>query len=371
MVENTDYIFKTKLEGYITQLSTDGNNTCGVNVNNDIFCKLNNSPNLPWRSINGKLKQISTYNGKLYGVNSNDDIYYADNLNNVVWKNIPGKAKQVSMYENKVCGVNVNNDIFCKNNLTESDWFSIAGKLNQVSFYKGILAGVNSNNDMFYTTDINKPNSLISLPLEGKFKQVDVNDFGFCGITPDNNLVCKSDLKEGGPMEKTLNTTNNNWKYVDSKNGIYGINSADEVYSTDSVNIPKFVSIKPISTIKGTIALRSRKTNKICAVEGDKIKCDRDSINQWEKFNIENLGDNYIAIRGGKDNKYCSDDVRIQCNRDSINQWEKFKIVPLENNHSALIGGRQGKYCTHHDDNTIACDGPAIKLWENFKLESI
>ena len=232
MAENTDYIFSTKINGNMKQLSTDRNNTCAVNANNDVFCKLNNPPNLPWRSINGKIKQISTYNGKLYGVNSDDQIFYADDLNNVIWQGMPGGLKQVSMYENKVCGVSSSDDVFCRNNLTDTDWFSLPGKLKQVSFYKGILAGVNSNNDMYYTTDINKPNSWINMSAEGKFIQVDVNDNGFCGITPDNNLICKNDETIGGPMVKKIGTADNNWKYVDSKNGAYGITNDNNIYFT-------------------------------------------------------------------------------------------------------------------------------------------
>ena len=228
----TNFKFTKKIDGGIKQLSTHNNNTCGVNHENVIFCIINNDPNAKWRSVNGRIKHISTYNGKLYGTSDSDEIFYANDLNNVVWQTIPGRLKQVSMYENKVCGVSSSDDVFCRNNLTDTDWFSLPGKLKQVSFYKGILAGVNSNNDMYYTTDINKPNSWINMSAEGKFIQVDVNDNGFCGITPDNNLICKNDETIGGPMVKKIGTADNNWKYVDSKNGAYGITNDNNIYFT-------------------------------------------------------------------------------------------------------------------------------------------
>ena len=236
---NKNFEFKTNIPGKLKQISTDKNNTCGVNSADEIFCKLNDKP-VYWQGIDGALKHISVYNGKLYGVNAEDQIFYAD-LDNIKlnptyaqngklkvnWNGIDGRLKQISMYENTVCGVTENNDIYCKNNLNDKNWFNLPGKLKHVSLFKKQLFGVNATNDMFYTNDINIPNTWIPMKKEGKFKQVDFNDIGYCGITEDNNIMCER--RDSG---NKITTSDKNWKYVDSKNGIYGINQNDEIYFT-------------------------------------------------------------------------------------------------------------------------------------------
>jgi hypothetical protein len=49
-------------------------------------------------------------------------------------------------------------------------------------------------------------------------------------------------------------------------------------------------------------------------------------VAEWEKFKGTITGD-VLTLRGGRDNKYCSDDRNmVVCNRDAVGQWEKFKI---------------------------------------------
>jgi hypothetical protein len=58
------------------------------------------------------------------------------------------------------------------------------------------------------------------------------------------------------------------------------------------------------------------------------IVCDRDKLDAWEKFTREDLNDGYVALKGGKQNKYCTDEgVTITCNANTIGKYEKFKLV--------------------------------------------
>ena len=79
-----------------------------------------------------------------------------------------------------------------------------------------------------YINNINTPSPFIRMSEDGKFKQIDVSEFGYCGITENNNIMCK----DAESKRKLATNDNQKWKYVDSKNGLYGINKNDEIYFT-------------------------------------------------------------------------------------------------------------------------------------------
>ena len=64
----------------------------------------------------------------------------------------------------------------------------------------------------------------------------------------------------------------------------------------------------------------------------DGVQCKSDVLEYWERFRFEGKGtwgwkDGRIALRGGKDGKYCSDDQgrgRMVCNRDQALRDEVF-----------------------------------------------
>ena len=76
--------------------------------------------------------------------------------------------------------------------------------------------------------------------------------------------------------------------------------------------------------------INNRNPDKYCADEGNKWKCDRTDIGQWEKFTITQVSGSIYSIKGGKNSKYCSDedeDNTIKCNRDTVTQKETFAIA--------------------------------------------
>ena len=172
----------------------------------------------------------------MYGVNKDEEIFYADDLNNVVWQNVSGNfisLNQVSMHGNKVCGVTRYGATFCKNNLTGKNWFKLPLKvpLKHVSLFKDKLMGVSYDNDLIKTDNIYDPLSWQFMSNEDKFKQVDINEHGYCGINMDNNIMCNINYNDQGGV-KLITGGDKKWKYVDSKNGINGIQDNDDIYFT-------------------------------------------------------------------------------------------------------------------------------------------
>ena len=78
------------------------------------------------------------------------------------------------------------------------------------------------------------------------------------------------------------------------------------------------------------IALKGGKDNKYCADEGETIRCNRGAVGGWEKFTVVVQGGGKIALMGGNKNKYCADEGNsIKCNRVRVGGWEKFTVEVL------------------------------------------
>ena len=81
-----------------------------------------------------------------------------------------------------------------------------------------------------------------------------------------------------------------------------------------------------------TIALKGGRYNKYCADEKWRVRCNRDSLNPWEKFEVQDFGGK-LALVGGMAKKYCvSTRWGMRCNRISPGDDGLFNIVQLENN---------------------------------------
>jgi hypothetical protein len=209
-----------QIPGGLKQVSVSGNNVCGVNSADDIYCK-DNLTGGNWRKVPGKLKQVSVHGNGVYGVNSANNIYYSPNLNGS-WRQIPGGLKQVSTHGNNVCGVNSADDIYCKDNLTDGNWRKVPGKLKQVSVHGNGVYGVNSANNIYYSPNLN--GSWRQIP--GKLKHVSTSGNQVCGVNSADDIYCKNNLTGG------------NWRKVGGKlkqvslsgNTLYGVNSADNIF---------------------------------------------------------------------------------------------------------------------------------------------
>ena len=117
------------------------------------------------------------------------------------------------------------------------------------------------------------------------------------------------------------------------------------------------------------IALKGGKDNKYCADEGETIRCNRGAVGGWEKFTVVGQGGGKIALMGGNKNKYCADEGNsIKCNRGRVGGWEKFTVEMLGGGKLALKGGKDDKYCAD-EGNSIKCNRVRVGGWEKFTVE--
>ena len=191
----------------------------------------------------------------------------------------------------------------------------------------------------------------------------------YCSLNKDNKIICNSSYignNEKFKINKALSILDTlglfNKPTVSNMLSLF-----DKSTSTpNSTNIP---------IIQGTITLEAN--NKYCTYEGDKIICNKisNTIEESDRFYIETIEDNYISIKKG-DDKYCSDDGdKIICNKNNIGEWEKFKIENLfknqtvENNYVAIRGGKNNAYCTVNEDSKIICNSVHIGNNETFKIK--
>ena len=88
-------------------------------------------------------------------------------------------------------------------------------------------------------------------------------------------------------------------------------------------------AILPVDPTKGTFAILSQASGKLCADDNGKLQCTRTALGPWETFTAERVSANEVAIKGYRLDKsggrYCADDgINVNCNRTSIGGWETF-----------------------------------------------
>jgi hypothetical protein len=119
------------------------------------------------------------------------------------------------------------------------------------------------------------------------------------------------------------------------------------------------------------ISLKGGKDNKYCSDRPEGIICSVEHLNEWEKFTISKNLDNTYSLKGGKDNKYCSDRQEgMICNVDHLNQWEKFTISKNLDNTYSLKGGKDNKYCSDRPEGMI-CNVDHLNQWEKFTISKL
>ena len=72
-----------------------------------------------WKTIAGRLKQVSVGDGKIIGVSNNDGIYVRVGIttskpHGTGWKRIPGALKYVAVGDGKIMGVNKIDQIYAR-----------------------------------------------------------------------------------------------------------------------------------------------------------------------------------------------------------------------------------------------------------------
>jgi hypothetical protein len=119
------------------------------------------------------------------------------------------------------------------------------------------------------------------------------------------------------------------------------------------------------------VAVQGGRGGKYCTDDGvHGVRCNADTIGDWEKFTVEDAGDGKVALRGGQTGKYCADEFhnnRTICNRGGIGGWEKFRVADRADNKIALRGGKANSFCSDEGRGVI-CNRRDVGANEEFTL---
>ncbi|GJM62535.1 T9SS type A sorting domain-containing protein [Persicobacter diffluens] len=105
--------------------------------------------------------------------------------------------------------------------------------------------------------------------------------------------------------------------------------------------------------------------NYMSTANPEKMACNQSSAGSTERFEIINLGNDQVALKGAN-GKYVSSEngnVEMRCNREAIGAWEKFTMVDYGNDIYALKGSN-GLYVR----NNMFCTSPTAGDWQKFKV---
>jgi len=212
------------IPGILTQVSTDGNNVCGVDGGHNIFCSTFGSTS--WSTKPGLLKQISIDNGRACGVTGGNDVFCANNYNNPDWKLVPGKIMQIDVSGDNMCGVDPGHNIFCAS-FGKNNWSTKPGLLKHISIDGSRVCGVTGSDDVFCADDFRNPKWQL---VPGKIRQIDLSGNKMCGVDGGENIFCADFNK-------------NNWalksgkaKNISLKGGkAYIVTGPGKVYSHNSL----------------------------------------------------------------------------------------------------------------------------------------
>jgi hypothetical protein len=109
----------------------------------------------------------------------------------------------------------------------------------------------------------------------------------------------------------------------------------------------------------GSLVLIKGANGKYCADEGDKIICNRDNADSWERFRVLDAGHGKIGLAGGFDNKICADESghsdNIVCNRGNLEGWEIFSVEDAGKDNQVYLKGKDGSYCHDGGHERLNC----------------
>ncbi|DAZ99891.1 TPA: hypothetical protein N0F65_008634 [Lagenidium giganteum] len=236
----------TRIGGWLSQISYDGEMICGVNYLNEVWCADNNlkNTNTNWRKLPGSFTFVDLSSGRMFAIGTDGKIYrkwftppptqYGN------WKTPNGKLTQVDFDGESICGVTAYNDIWCSENNWDSiaDWRVIPGKLTQIALWGDRLYGIDPSGALVQG---NTSGDSQWRKLPGDLTQVSTDGKSVCGVTWYNDVWC-------GDFDSVGNVA---WRVVPIKftqvvvqNGaIFGITPSGEIYSGRSRGDPNWVKV--------------------------------------------------------------------------------------------------------------------------------
>ncbi len=104
----------------------------------------------------------------------------------------------------------------------------------------------------------------------------------------------------------------------------------------------------------------------------NRMKCNKSSVGASEKFQLINLSNGKIALKGNNGHYVSSENgKKITCSRKLIGSWEQFTLVSKGGNKYALKGSN-GKYVSSEKESEfMTCNRASIGSWEIFTISGL
>lgn len=181
----------SEVPGALKQVNNNGNIICGVNSQNNIYCKTDGQNG--WGKLPGGLTHISVDGIKACGIGYQNIVYCADNVNSPNWVPIQGTGKQIDMDNGKMVIISLDNSQLYVADYKKSNWKLITPPNNSskqfinVSIFNTTIVAIDTNYEMFYADDFNNPNWR---KLTGKWKYANIDNGNICGMNMSDEVFC-------------------------------------------------------------------------------------------------------------------------------------------------------------------------------------
>jgi hypothetical protein len=118
------------------------------------------------------------------------------------------------------------------------------------------------------------------------------------------------------------------------------------------------------------ITIQGNNGRFVSSNNGDQpLQCDRTIAGPWETFELENVGNNKVALKSmGKYVSSENGDAPMTCNRNAVQDWEKFDLVYHQDG-TVSLKCNNGKYVSNEEGKIpMTCNRLIIGPWEKFRV---
>jgi len=156
----------------------------------------------------------------------------------------------------------------------------------------------------------------------------------------------------------------------------YTLTVTDNDGNTSSDTI--MVTVKPEQQTTNIVAIKSGINGKYLSAEdagAAPLVANRDSIGDWEKFELVPQADGSYGLKALANGLYLATELYqgeiIKARSTTVDTWEKFYIEDLGNGGFAIKSAANGKYLVNemYEENVIKARSTNVDTWETFYLE--
>jgi hypothetical protein len=126
----------------------------------------------------------------------------------------------------------------------------------------------------------------------------------------------------------------------------------------------------PPSIENKIISIRSGMSSKFCgtAVSTHDVSCNKGSVTDTERYRVEKVGSNLMALKGYANNKYCSlvPGRGLVCNKDTVGDAEKFLYEVYGHTGLAFRSATNKRFCGDKGKGRVTCNDATPGLGEFF-----